>query len=340
MENEMEERQDASLTPSEVFRDNLHQFAGAQGLEFDGLASALGFIRADKKWLRRAWTDGLARSDKRAIPRLEKIAARFGLSGIDELWNPSAAKDQATVLRSVQMDDAAWEQLVGKVIEYVDTVQTFRATDPHRAYSIEANYHHDMAEMIASWIRPLFGVERSEEDEVAAAVLAATRSFREFREQTSLHVRVWKIARSYEEWSTMEEELQQELGQEDMIEEIKRRLIESISRQPTEQELAQRFYESYLTQYSELEEEEEVTDKQLTAFLKEMSHHKEYMDSFVNEAAAHKALAKKWHEIEEKSLGAISVKDAVKYIIKDFHGEFDDEDFPEEDVMPGELGNC
>ncbi|MCA9179423.1 MAG: hypothetical protein KDB14_33440 [Planctomycetales bacterium] len=334
--------QQANRGPSQVFRENLQRLASAQGLELDGLASSLGFIRDDKKWLRRAWNDGLARPDKRAMPRLEKIVARFGLDEIDELWNPQAAEDQATVLRSVQMNDAAWEQLVGQIIEYIDAFRILQSTAPERANEIEARYDSVVVKMIAAWVRPAADKEVAARDKTADEILAATSAVRDYRHDTSLRTRVRKLLSEYEEWSAMNDELRSTLGEEAVEAEIERRLTEAFSRPLDEHELVERFCNSYLVRYSDPEELEDEGDDRATAFLEGLTRHDHWFDLVRhkydgNESAAESAMVEKWNELQKRSDGTISVSEAVKAYCKNYLDGFE-RDYSDEGVMPGELG--
>lgn len=307
--------QQANRGPSQVFRENLQRLASAQGLELDGLASSLGFIRDDKKWLRRAWNDGLARPDKRAMPRLEKIVARFGLDEIDELWNPQAAEDQATVLRSVQMNDAAWEQLVGQIIEYIEALQVFRGMNPKRAAEIESAYGFDSTKMISEWARRCVTREgadgRVRDDE--AEVLAATKQAREFLADSDSRNRVMMSLMAKDEWKQMTVRLREELGPDGASKEWHRRLAACFADPMTEAEVVRRFFSRHLEEFADPE-----VDDALVMFVEDIREHPAWYNFVAvkhggDEETAIDRLIDMWEEFEKQTGGAMPMEKAVHY---------------------------
>ncbi|QGJ70881.1 Hypothetical protein PBC10988_25800 [Planctomycetales bacterium 10988] len=332
------------MNPSEVFRHNLRRLATAQGLELDGLASSLGFIRDDKKWLRRAWNDGLARPDKRAMPRLEKVAERLGLNNVDDFWNPQAAENQSTVLRSMQKEDEVWQKLVGEIIKYVDAFRLFEAAEPERSKEIEARYGSDIVKIVASWVRQPNDSEEAERDEVASEVLEATAAVREYRDQKRLRDRVRKIIRSCEEWTDMREELQGELGAEGVEPEIERRLTETFSRPLDEHDMATRFYDTYLVQYVENDElGDDGEDDDLGSLVSSLMDHDQWpayvqynFDGHHDEAIA--ALEDKFATFRNRTIRIMSLQESVTAFEKIYLDRFAPVDEDDEDGIVGEQG--
>lgn len=338
------DEQKSSRIPAKVFRDNLQRLASLQQLDLDGFASTLGFVRDDKKWLRRAWNEGLARPDKRAIPRLEKISGCLGLSDLHELWKPQLIANQETVLHTIQTNDDIWQDLVAKIIKYVDAVQTLRVFAPVEAEEIEAKYDFDMNKMIASWVRSEIDPKQSVKNEEISRILAETQAVREFRQQTSLRGRVRDRLCRYKEWVLMIEDLHRTLQKEATSQEIERRLNESISRLPAEQEVLKRFYDKYLAEYTAPDEElEEEENERLYSFIEGVQDHW-YWNAYVQaryngvDDDATAAMIEMWDELEEKSGGTILVETAVEFIHTRIFDDFEIKDCDDK-TMPGELGN-
>lgn len=329
--------------PSEVFRENLQRLTSVQKLDLDGLASSLGFIRDDKKWLRRAWNDGLARPDKRAIGRLEKVAERLGLKNIDDLWNPQAAEDQTNVLRSMQNDDAVWQKLVGQIIEFVDAFRLFEAAEPERAKEIGERYDSDMVKMVASWVRQSAKTDEPVRDEVASEVLEATAAVREYRDQKPLRKRVRKLVSSCEEWTHMVAELTETLGWEGVEPEIERRLSEAISPPLDEYDMANRFFNTYLSDFPDGDEPEDGNEDDLGSLVSSLMDHDQWpayvqynFDGHHDEAIG--ALEDKFAEFRKKATGILSLKESIaafeKIYLDRFAPDYDDDD----DGILGEHG--
>jgi hypothetical protein len=76
----------AVVTPNSVLAQNLDRLLTLKGLGRKEAAEAIG---VPYKWLRRAVSQGLARSDRRNTARLQSVTAFFGLRKIDDLWRPS-----------------------------------------------------------------------------------------------------------------------------------------------------------------------------------------------------------------------------------------------------------
>lgn len=321
--------------PSEVFRDNVQRLAIAQRLDLDGLASSLGFIRDDKKWLRRAWNDGLARPDKRAMPRLQKIAARLGLGDIDDLWNTQVVDDQSTVLRSVQMNGAAWERLVAQIMEYSEAVQIFRGMKPERAREIETKYEYDQVRMIADWVRR--GADGESSDIIAkgddAEVLDATKQVREFRADSDFRSRVMAALVAKDEWKQMIVELREKLGPEHADDEFARRLAACFSDPLTEAEVVARFFHRHLREFAEPDE-----DDPLIVFVNEVRDHPAWL-SYVSakfgndEQAAIDSLADMWDDFEKQTGGAVPLEKAVHHFCSGILDPMLEEPYSDENVL-------
>lgn len=247
--------------PQNVFRRNLHRLAAAHQMDFDGLASALGFIRAEKKWLRRAWETGLSRPDDRTLQFLSRLAKCLGLGAYDDLWKPDISLDPA-VIASVKID--AWRRLVGIVKEYVEAMQMLRSHSPSEMREIEEKYRFDELGMIALWtlrhyrsVDPIAdGNDGGDEKETALRdrLIAETQSARTFVTETSFRERVRKRLEQLPEWAAMFRELLGQTGDpEDWCSESERildsRLTEAIARHPTEEEVCERFRSRYFAAF-------------------------------------------------------------------------------------------
>ena len=249
------------LGPSEIFRRNLRKLAKAYGMDFDDLAGSLKFIREEKKWLRKLWRDGLARYDKRTSRLLKQVATCLGLADEGDFWKPDLVIEPTDIF---QANFSRWTEVIKRVREHVEALHTLRSHFPSEMRDIQSRYK-DEDTMFAYWVAREFpGIEKDvfDDAEELKHLLAETEVPRSYLQETRFRERVLKRAKETEEWPRMFDELLKRFGEprnlcSDTEEEIEKRLTESISRHPTEEEVFARFFEKYLLPFRETTNEPE-----------------------------------------------------------------------------------
>ncbi len=151
------------MTPAEVFRDNLRRLTVAFDLDFDGLAVALGFGRDDKKWLSRAWLNGLAKSDSRSRDRLRRLTTFFGLENARDMWVPEVEPDPAQLAKAM---DNRWDDLVAKVANAMRVIDRAFHRYPKEIQDLVTNHKCKVFnDVIAVWVAAKYGTNRLSDGE-------------------------------------------------------------------------------------------------------------------------------------------------------------------------------
>ncbi len=155
--------------PKTVFRSNLRRLAGSHGLDFDGLVKMLGWRCEAKKWLRRAWRDGLARPDSRSEPSLQLLGTAFGIRAID-FWNEDVIPDPQRILHHHNPAFAngrcliVWSTCVRKILLMVKNLPQVWKDNPNDLLAIRMRYRCEQ-DMIAAWLASKIGDLRLPPDE-------------------------------------------------------------------------------------------------------------------------------------------------------------------------------
>ncbi|MEZ5945228.1 MAG: hypothetical protein R3C18_27960 [Planctomycetaceae bacterium] len=111
----------------ETFKANLRRLAERQGLDFDGLAHRLGYIRDRKKWLRRMWRDGLERLDERRWQDFVSLANFLGLDHPQMFWEESPDVSPRVFRKGNQLE---FVKLVDEAWDFIRTIDTLRQEFP------------------------------------------------------------------------------------------------------------------------------------------------------------------------------------------------------------------
>lgn len=148
----------------DVFRDNLHRLAHAHGLDFDGLARGLGYIRDDKKWLRRLWRDGLDQPDGRRRDELDRLAGFLGLWHHRQLWE-EGIEVSPQAMKTGNREE--FVRIIARTHELIRTIDALNEKFPNEMDQILFRYKPENSEfdrgrcerlLVAEWIADGYGI--------------------------------------------------------------------------------------------------------------------------------------------------------------------------------------
>lgn len=137
-----------------TFQDNLQALSMCQGYFFvEELARALGYIRDDKKWLRRLWNDGLDQPDSRRQKHLDTLARFLGLRDHRQFWD-----FDASVSPSALRDNNKHEffLLVERCTHYVRVVDHLSRICPSDIHEILVHYEMSPEVMVSKLVADYF----------------------------------------------------------------------------------------------------------------------------------------------------------------------------------------
>lgn len=240
-----------SNSPAETFRSNLHRLSAAQDLDCDGLAAALDFTRDQKKWLWRAWEDGLSRHDKRTSKRLWKLVRFFGVESPGELWKPDVEIDPE---RLRQTNLRSWVLLVDQIQRYLRIIERLRRGFPDEFTRIEEKYEFNVTLMVASWMNDEWNsggdsdLERSMVESMRSQVERGEHNYEAWKRthEQSLQVRLRKLLEAHPKWNHFCSRLRQHHGDHALDSEIDVRLTRAFRQRASLEEAHKRFIESCL----------------------------------------------------------------------------------------------
>lgn len=275
------------IDPKTLFRDNLRRLAGSHDLDFDGLASMLGWRRDTKKWLRRAWDDGLARADSRSAARLQFLATAFGIR-IADFWQPDCVPDPNDILRTHNPAFAngrcliLWSTCVRKILLIVKNLPKVWKDNPDDLLAIRMRYHSEQ-DMIASWLAANIGKVQLPLDEQEILRQALDETANQYGGDLSNQLIAYLL--KHPRWEEIVDRVRPHTDKKHLMRFVAMRILDVILRPPTLQEAIAR-----VEYYFGLEPTDPQTH--LKRILKELSKHPMWKDDYRERIASRWELAK------------------------------------------------
>ena len=224
--------------PKTVFRNNLRRLAASQGLDFDGLASKLGWRGHAKKWLRRAWRDGLARPDRRSAPLLQYLSTAFGVRDRG-FWDPECCPDPNDLLRTHSPAYAngrsliLWSICVRKILLIVKNLPKVWKDNPDDLLAIRLRYKSEQ-DMIASWLGSNIGNVPLPLDEQEIVRQALDETANQYGGDLSNQLIVYLV--KHPRWEEILEKARPHTDKKHLMRFVAMRILDVILRPPTLQE--------------------------------------------------------------------------------------------------------
>ena len=236
-----------------TFQQNLHRLADAHGLDFDSLAKSLGFIREDKKWLRRLWQSGLDQPNSRRTAQLDQLAQRLGLKNSRQLWEADVSVS-VSAMQEGNLNE--FVQMATRACQFFADLQRLHLRCPTEINDLLAHYGFDAHRMIAHFVASSYHVD------LGAEVDADFVTFERLSETHESHSpqmertqQVLENLQRHPAWASMIDRLTRQFyGKSidhlmpDVLAEIERRLQAVIEQPPSMEEIVQRFTAKYLEQ--------------------------------------------------------------------------------------------
>jgi len=233
-----------------VFRENLHRLADAHELDFDGLCKTLGFIREDKKWLRRLWRDGLDQLNSRRKEELKKLANHLGLLDSRQLWESNVA---VSVSAMMQTSPAGFIQVAARTSAYFAALQHLYLRCPQEIDELLQRYDMCDTAMVAAFVAASYNINLEYQTYLDLQRLKElTEQFQSYQKMHNVE-RVREKLETHPAWIKMVSDLHQamcgkssERMLQDVSAEIERRMQAVIRQPPSIEEIATRFTRRYL----------------------------------------------------------------------------------------------